>query len=158
MDTHTKCGAGPSKVTMEGTYSPADYFEDDVVLDRRTHRTIISDGRIEVTLHEFEPLPDPDCQSQVSRELLQVFQAQAILTGVPFEVTGLTLKRRFPDGTAEISVSASSSFTLSDSVNGPDLVLTDRHGNLIRDTKAERIDDARAFREQIQRHGENLLL
>jgi len=140
---------------MEGTYSPADYLEEAVTLQRSDYTARIAGGRIEVAFHEPETLPNADRQTAVSREVGQVFQARMILTCRPWEMTALTLKRRYPDGRSVMWLSVSDSIGLSDSL---DMVATDSDGNVVTDTKAERLADERDFREQTQRHAEDPLL
>jgi len=155
METHIESHAGASRVMMEGTYSPADYLEEAVTLDRPDYTALIAGGRIEVTFRELEPLPDADHQAAVSREVGQVFHTRMILTCRPWEMTALTLKRRYPDGSSVRWLSASDTLGLSDSL---DMVATDSDGNVVADTNAERLADERKFREQTQRHAEDPLL
>ena len=155
METHIESHAGASRVMMEGTYSPANYLEEAVTLDRPDYTALIAGGRIEVSFREPEPLPDADHQAAVNREVGQVFQTRMILTCRPWEMTALTLKRRYPDGSSVRWLSASDTLGLSDWL---DMVATDLDGNVVADTKAERLADERRFREQTQRHAEDLLL
>jgi hypothetical protein len=144
---------------LEGTYTPANYLEEPVELEGTDCTATITDCRIEVSFHEPELLPDADRQAAVSREVNQVFNTHMILTGRSAEVSALTLKRRRPDGKAESWVSVSVSSCLSEaSVCSPDIITTDAGGNVVRDTKAERLADEKAFREQCLRHAEDLLL
>ena len=145
------------RITLEGTYSPADYLEEAVTLERPDYTATIQEGRIEVIFREPEPLPDADRQAAVHREVAQVFHARMILTGRSSEMTGLTLKRRYPDGRADVWVSAASVIVVA-SVGAPDIIITDSEGNVVKDTKAERLADERKFQEQCLRHVENPLL
>lgn len=142
---------------MEGTYTPANYLEESVELEGTNYTATIADGRIEVAFREPEPLPDADRQAAVSQEVNQVFNTHMILTGRSVEVSGLTLKRRRPDGKADIWVSVSSCLCVVSGFSA-DLIITDADGSVVRDTKAERLADERAFREQCLQHTGNPLL
>ena len=145
MGEHTEPHSDLPQVVLEGAYSPTDYLEEPVTLERPGYTTTIKEGRIEVAFHDPEPLPDFNLQNAISREVSQVFQAQMILTAKPWEMTGLTLKRRYPDGTADVWVNASSVLAVA-SVGGISVVIKDADGNVIKDTRAERLTEHRAFR------------
>jgi hypothetical protein len=157
VDTHTEAHSGSPKVALEGTYSPPDYLEEVVSLKRPDYTTTIAEGRIEVLFREPQPLPDADRQVAVTREVRQVFQARMILTGRSSEMTGLTLSRRYPDGRRDVWVSVASLICVA-SVRSPDIILKDAEGNVVKDTKAERLADERGFQEQCLRHADNPLL
>jgi hypothetical protein len=158
MNTPTANHGGSPRVTLEGTYTPSDYLEEPVILDRPDYSAEIAEGRIEVTFRNPEPLPSADRQAAVDRDLRQVFSARMILTCQPWEMTGLDImKRRSPDGRTDIWWSvAPGDFRISGSP--ADFIHRDAEGNVIRDTKAERLADDRAFREQCLRHVENPLI
>ena len=60
MGEHTEAHSEPPRVTLEGTYTPPDYLEEPVTLERPGYTTTIKEGRIEVVFHDPEPLPDQD--------------------------------------------------------------------------------------------------
>ena len=157
MGEHPETHGGTPKLMLEGTYSPAGYLEESVTLERRDYTTTIKEGRIEVVFHHPEPLPDTACQAAVQREVTHVFQSQMVFTAKPWEMTGLTLRRHYPDGRADIWVSASSVFAVA-SVGGINVVISDADGNVIKDTRAERLADEQAFRDQCMQYAEDPLL
>jgi hypothetical protein len=157
MDTHAETQEVRPRVTLEGTYTPANYLEEPMELEGTDYTATIADGRIEVAFREPEPLPDADRQAAVSRKVEQVFNTHMILTGRSAAVTGLTMKRRYPDGRADIWVSVSSGFYLFSGCSA-DFLITDADGNVVRDTKAERLADIKAFRDQGLRHVADPLL
>ena len=157
MDTPTADHSGSPRFTLEGAYTPPDYLEEPVILDRPGYTAKIAEGHIEVTFRDPEPLPSADCQAVVDRDLPQVFMAHMILTCQPWEMTELRLLRRYPDGRRDIWLSAASGFYFV-SGSPADFIHRDAEGNIIRDTKAERLADDRGFREQCLRHVENPMI
>ena len=136
MSTESKSNLG--KLVMDGTYTPVGYFEEPVSQDRGEYAVAMSDGKVEVTLKRLDPLPTADEQAAIGRDVELIFQARCVLVGKPYESTGLTMKRYKPDGTRDIWVSAESAVFV---VMGgsTDQVVKDKDGNVIRDTKAERL-------------------
>jgi hypothetical protein len=156
MDKYNENDGHAPTVTLEGAYSPSDYLEEAVTLNRPDCTATIQEGRIDVVFREPEPLPDADCQAAISREVHLVFQARLIMTGRPWRSTGLTLRRRYANGSSDIWLSATS-MICAGSVGSPDIMMKDAEGNVVKDTKAERLTDERDFREQCLRHAEDLL-
>src|SRR5208337_4321587 len=142
---------------LEGTYSPTNYVEEAVTLKGPDYTITVNDGRIEVVFRTSEPLPDADCRAAVRREVERIFEARMVLSGQPWEMSGLTLKRHYPDGRKDVWVSATSLVAFA-SMPSPDVIITGSDGNIVSDTKAERQAAERAFREQCLRHKEDSLL
>src|SRR5271157_547064 len=153
MEAHS----APPRVTLEGTYTPPDYFEEPVTVERPGHTIMIKDGRIEVVFHDPEPLPDQECQSAIAREVSPVFQAHIILAQRAWEMTGLALHCRYPDGRESVSVNVLA-VGASIALGRVDCVTKDADGKVIRDSKAERLAEDRVFRDQRLRHREDPLL
>jgi len=146
MGTPIKTHGGSPRITLEGTHTPTDYLEEPVILERTDYTATIQEGRIEVIFRDPEPFPDVDRQAAVNREVRQVFRARMILTGRSSEVTGLTLKRHYPDGRADVWASGAAAGICIVTARA-DVIMTDSEGNVVRDTKAERLADERGFRE-----------
>jgi hypothetical protein len=142
---------------MEGTYPPADYLLEPATLELADYTARIRGGRIEVTFRDPQSPPDAERQAAIHREVEQVFQPRLILTGRPWEMTELRLKRHYPDGRADIWLTVASGACFV-SGSPADFILRDAHGNVLKDTKAERLADERRFQEHCLRHQAGPLL
>lgn len=146
-----------SCLTLEGTYTPSGYLEEPVTLDRPDYMAKLADGCVVVTFRAADSSPSDELQAALDRDLRQVFTACMILTCQPWEMAELRLHRRYPDGRKDVSLSAASgAYFISGSP--ADFSIHDAAGSVIKDTKAERLADHRAFREQCSRHAEDSLL
>ncbi len=157
MDTPAETLGERPRITLEGTYTPADYLEEPVELEGTDYTATIAAGRIEVSFREPEPLPDADRQAAIRRELDQIFDSHMILTCRSAAVTGLTLTRHQPDGRKDVWVYATANIILAGDTFRADTIVTDSEGNA-RDSRAERLADQRRFREQHSRQAEDPLL
>ena len=157
MGEHPETHGGTSKIMLEGTYSPADYLEEPVTLGRSDYTATIKEGRIEVIFHHPEPLPDTVRQAAVHREVAHIFHVHMILTGQSSEMTDLTLKRYYPDGRSDVWVNATG-LCIGVSLCKGVTAIEGAHGSVVKNTKAERLSDEQAFRDQYLRHIEDPLL
>jgi hypothetical protein len=144
-------------VTLEGAYTPSDFLEEPITLDRSDYTAEIAKGHIKVTFRNAEPLPDAVRQTAVDRDIRQVFAARTIFTCQPWQITELRLNRHYPDGRKDVWLSVTSGFCFV-SGSPADFIHCDAEGNVIKDTKAERLADQRGFQDQCLRHAENALL
>ena len=110
-----------------------------------------------VTFRPAEPFPSAELQAAAGRDLRHVFTARMILTCQPWEMTELRLHRRYSDGRKDVWLSAACGAHFI-SGSPADFSIHDAAGSVIKDTKAERLADHRAFREQCSRHTEDSLL
>lgn len=144
------------RVTLEGTYKPSNYFEEPVILERTGFVAKIDDGRIEVDFRDLGPLPTSIRQVEVSREVDLIFNARAILFENSAEVSALTMKCYYSDGTRDIYGSVIVMMCFG-SMKPTDFVLTNDQGKVVKDTKAERIADENSFRDQCLRHANDVV-
>lgn len=146
------------RLTLEGKYTPKGYFEEPVTVERERYRVGIDDGEIVATIDDPDPTVGERLRDEIDRLLVQVFDAQQVMTGRSHELGRLHMRRHYPDGRKDVWVSVESALTVTASVNAPDIQVTDSEGNIVRDTKAERLDEQRRFRDQCLRHAEDPVL
>lgn len=139
------------RLTLEGTYTPARYFEEPVCFEEAEYDVEIVDGKIIASIKDPDPQVGKMLGDEIDRKIKQIFDAQQVLTSRSHERTALGMVRYRPDGKRDIWVSASSAMVVA-TVNPVDLRVTDASGNVVRDSKAERLDDQRQFREQCRKH------
>ena len=157
MGEHTEAHSEPPRVTLEGTYTPPDYLEEPVTVERPEYTTTIKKGRIQVVFHDPEPSPNQERRFAIAREVSQVFQSHMVFTLRPWEITSLTLHCRYPDGREGVSINVSAPGATG-ALGKVDIVTKDADDNVITDTRAERLADARVFESQRLRHAEDPLL
>jgi hypothetical protein len=153
----TELGKHAVKLTLDGIYTPSDFFEEPVSLEREGYTAKLLDGKAEVTLKRTDPLPTTAEQETINQEIEKIFQIRGVVSGQSYTWTGLNLKRHYPDGRRDIWVSAKSALVIVQA-KPIDCMLTGKDGTILRDTKAERLARDKAFLDRCLTHAGDTLL
>jgi hypothetical protein len=141
----------PRKIVIEWSFEPADYFEEEVVVESDEYNLRIDDGHAQVTL-------DPKFVDEVdklmetfSADLESRFLAVQLMTHEPFHLSKASRYDVKDDGTKHHYVKAS--ITAKSSTGTVDLILLDADSNVVSDTKQDRIRKKRQFSEMAAKYG-----
>ncbi len=119
---------------VEWTYSPADYCEEPLEISCQDYYLTIKDGKVEVTTSRD---PRPDLCEQLDAELKYRFQGIQLVAHKPYELLAPSVSCHRSNGNRTLYIEGSSKITVSDHA---DLTITDKNGNVVADTRAERIE------------------
>jgi hypothetical protein len=140
------------EVTLEWEYTPPDCLEQCVSVSTADYSLVIDSGkataRLDPAFYDANPHVRDLAEEQVRSRLL----AAQLIASRPFELTGPAVTYLRDDGTARhmVDVACSAHIVLSESV---DIQVLDASGNVVRDTKQERIADKAALGALILKHG-----
>ena len=126
------------KIRLVWSYTPTDFFETTFETDRGPFHFQIQGGEITVSITDEHVDVDEAIIRQVYNELEDIFMGAQIVVHKPFNLPrDHTTYRKRPDGEEDIavSVSASTNVFLAAKV---DITLTDKNGNVVADTRADR--------------------
>lgn len=131
------------KTILEWQYKPSNYFEAPYSYFHSAYELVIKDGKAFATLANFQEPVDPTLLRSVEEKVKMIFAGRQFQTHQPFNLGGLRICQYKADGSQHVTIHASDIATLG--MSG-DLVMRDATGQVIRDTKAERIaEDARSL-------------
>ncbi|WP_169981109.1 hypothetical protein [Tautonia rosea] len=140
-----------TRLVLEGSYTPGDYFEGPVSLRGAGYTLTIDDGSIVATIDLPDPHVGQALRPEIEQAIGRVFDAQQVMTCRPHERTRLGMTRHHPDGRKDVWVLAESIIAIT-SVHPIDFRVTNAEGQITCDSRAERLDARRQFREQCVRH------
>jgi hypothetical protein len=137
-------------VILEWQYTPANFFEEPVVVSCPDYEIRIEDGKATATV-----APEAyDVEHRKREELHAVVDAQfsavRIVAHRRYQLSASSMSRVYPDGRRDVTVFAPTAHVQL-TAYPPDIRITDRAGNVVVDTKRERIDAERALAEAIGR-------
>lgn len=148
-------GSGPrmnkqDAVALEWTYTSDDFFEEPITLQRHDCSILIEGGRVTATV-----LPDEYDQEHRKRDELHelvdsYFRSVQLFTHRRFELPKPGMSRVYPDGRRDVTLFVESC-TMKMTCGRVDLIVSDSDGNVVRDTKRERIDSEKALARSIAR-------
>ncbi len=124
----------PAQLTLEWSYTPADFFEAPVDYTAPNYAVHIENGRAIATFGSDQP----DSVFPIAHNELEArFLGAQTVRNRPFQLSNYSSTRKRPDGTSHISVSMSE--TVHATIGAVDIVIRDAAGNVTSDTKADRI-------------------
>lgn len=139
---------------LEWTFTPSDYFEEAVDFPCRHGSFRISGGKAKLDILPNEYPSDHSLRMQLHRELNALFLAVQVLTHMPYKLTYPTVSKLYPDGRKDIYFYPKE-VTLAISCECGDFTIKDGAGNIVRDTKQERIIRRDRFAQRVAQHINN---
>ncbi len=126
------------KTVLECPYQPADFFEAPYRRSWGDCEILVDAGIATVTFaRPHDPLPE-SLKSRIESELDAIFCARQLRTHRQFHVGSPTTSQYTTDGSKSIAINISNA-ACAVTGGSVDIVLTDSVGNVIRDSRAERI-------------------
>lgn len=139
-------------VVLEWTFSPPDFFEEQINLKRDDYDLVIGRGKIEARInaevHEKNP---SSVRDDIHHALNDRFLGVQLLTHKPYELSKPSMYRVYPDGHKHYFIHVESG-VLFMSAGTADLTHIDKDGNVIRDTKAERIRKMKSLADLAEKY------
>ena len=135
-------------VLLEWNYSPPNFFEVPIVLARDDYTLSISDGMATATIEADVFDISPTMGDDLHEALRGRFLAEQLLTEKPFELLKPHKTRVHPDGHRDIFVEAEAGH-LRLSGGQLDVVIANAAGEVLVDTKKERVERKAALSELI---------
>ena len=145
------------KVIFEWSFSPPDYFEEQIDISRDIYSMIIADGKVLAEINSEHLNANPSIRSELHNALTSRFLAAQLLTHRSYELSSSSMTHIHPDGHKEYFLNCHDSIHATDSYN-VDLQVMDKDGNIISDSKKDLIEKKNAFADLITKHSiDNLL-
>lgn len=134
------------EIVVEWNYEPQDFFEDRVVIEFKDFEIVIDSGHAEVKIvpEYFDEIDN--LINELNEDLESRFLAVQIITHVPYRLSKPNRYDLRGDGTKNIYLQVDS-LSCTTSMGTVDIVIRDANGNIVSDTKQERIDKKKWFAE-----------
>ena len=124
------------KTVLEWAYQPADFFEFPYRMTMPDCEIQIQDGTVRVTLNSpLDPVPDA-LKSRIALEIEAIFRIRRLRTHKRFELKGSHTIQFAKDGGRRIDMSGT---CVAKATVRADMIALDSAGNVVQDTRAERI-------------------
>jgi hypothetical protein len=138
-------------VVLEWKFSPRDYFEEVIEIARQEYTMTIADGQAHAKIDSAIYEANPNMRQNLHDALNDRFLGVQLLTHRAYEISRSTMTRVHPDGRRDIFIEPEPTrIGISD---GPvDLQVTDKDGNVIADSKRDRIEKKKSLAELVTSH------
>lgn len=138
-------------VVLEWTFSPPDYFEEAVVIKRDTYTMTIDNGKVEARIDPDAYGQEHQMRDKLYRALNNRFLGVQVLSHKPYELSKASMYRLRPDGRRDVTIFPESVLAIA-SVGIPDIVVRDRDGNIVSDSRRERIEKKKDLAELAEKY------
>ena len=133
------------KVVIDWKYDPKDYFEGKIVISNENYKLDIVDGSVEARVDPEFFNESKDLMNDLHGQVESRFLAVQVMTHKPFKLSKPSRYDLRANGTKNIYLSVEP-IVIRTSINA-DLVVKDKNGNIVSDTKRDRIDKKKWFAE-----------
>ena len=145
------------QITLEWSFSPPDYFEEPINISRLDYNMSIADGKVVAELNSAIYDANPLLRKELHDALIGRFLGVQLLTHRAYKLASPTMAHIHPDGRRDISIELESQ-CLTSSMGSLDIQLTDKDGNIVSDSKKDRIEKKMNPAELVATHHADIVL
>ena len=133
------------KVILECNYTPNDFFEDPYSIERENYNIEIDNGKIKITMSFEFYKSKADTMDNISEEIFNLFIGAQTVNFKSFNLSGLTMYHIHHNGQKDITVFPKVIGCKISPSASADIIIQDKDGNIIEDTRVKRIEAKRHF-------------
>lgn len=136
---------------LEWKFSPSNYFEEPVEISRQDYTMTISDGQVQAKIDSALFEADPDMRQRLQDALNDRFLGVQLLTHRAYKLSRSTKTQVHADGRKDIFIEPEPARIVL-SAGTVDIQVTDKDGNVIADSKRDRIEIKKSLADLICTH------
>jgi hypothetical protein len=144
-------------VVLEWHFTPPNYFEQSITVSRDDYTMEIGNGKVVATIDAAVYDANPSMRDTLHGALNARFLAVQLLSHSPFELSKPTMARLHEDGHRDIFVELEGA-VLHLSGGLLDVQVTDKDGNVVSDSKRDRINRRQSLADLVSAHSGDVLL
>jgi hypothetical protein len=141
-------------IMLNWTFSPPDYFEEPIEISRQDYAMTIADGQVHAKIDSAIYEAKPEIRAELHEALNDRFLGAQLYTHRAYELSRPNVTRVHPDGRRDIFAEIEP-ICVKVSMGQVDVLVTDKDGNVITDSKRDRIDKKKSLAELIAAHRAN---
>lgn len=138
-------------VVLEWKFSPLDYFEESIQINRDDYVMSIDKGTVEARIRPEVYDKDQNMRDKLTAALNDRFLGVQLFSHKTYELSKASMYRLHPDGRRDVTMFLEPG-VLKVTGKGIDFTLNDKDGNVIRDSKRERIQKKQEFAELAEKY------
>lgn len=144
-------------VILEWTYTPENYFEAPFVKNEELCEITIDSGKVEARFKASDYDPEHKDRDVLHKKIDGLFQRRQLLIHKPYNLSKSTMYKLYPDGRRDATAFVEGAIARG-SAGIIDIIISDSDGNIIHNTRQERIDKENEFVELLSKHDNDILL
>jgi hypothetical protein len=136
---------------IEWTFSPPDYFEQSIHINRDTYNMWIESGKVEARVKDENYDEEHHMRDQLHESLNDRFLGVQLFNHIPFDLSKPSIYKLHPDGRKDLFINVESMVMVMD-VESVDLLVKDESGNVVGDTRRDRIEKKETLAELVEKY------
>jgi len=138
-------------VVLEWKFSPPDYFEEPIQIKRDDYVMTISNDTVEARIRPEIYDNDQSMRDRLHSSLNDRFLGVQLFSHKPYELSKASMYRLHPDGRKDITIFPEP-IVITVSMGEPDIIVKDKDGNVISDSRHERIQKKQKLAELAEKY------
>jgi hypothetical protein len=138
-------------VVLEWKFSPPDYFEEVIHIDRETYSIIIENGRIEARIDPTAYDQEHRMRDELHEALNDRFLGVQLLTHKQYELSNASMYRLYPDGHKDVTLFPEP-IVMTMTIDSTDIIVKNNEGNIVTDTRRDRIQKKKKLAELAEKY------
>lgn len=138
-------------VILEWDFSPSNYFEEPIEISRQNYMMTIDAGKATATIDYVVFNENPTLREEIQESLNNRFLGVQLFSHLPYELSKSKMIHVDADGGKHIFLEINSVVMLMTAGN-LDLQVKDKHGNIISDSKRDRVGKKMNLAELVAKH------
>lgn len=136
-------------VILEWTYTPAGYFEEPIRVVRDHYVMTMDNGKAEARINAVVFDQRPSLREELHHALNDRFLGAQLISHHTYTLSKPTMVRLHPDGRRDIFIQLESA-QIKLSAGSVDVRITDQEGNVVSDTRQERIERKKTIADLVE--------
>jgi len=135
-------------VLLEWEFSPPDYFEQDLTLKHDDCQLVIKEGKVEARIDPSVYDQNNKMRNSLYEFLNNIFSGVELYSHKPYKLSEASEIRLHADGRKDVVIYAKASIISTSSLT-VDTIICDKNGNIISDSKRDRIQKKQEFAQLV---------
>jgi hypothetical protein len=135
-------------IVLEWNFSPPDYFEEPIAVSRDEYTMSIAIGKVEARIPAAVYDANPSLRTNIHDALQDRFLAVQLLSHKAYHLSKSSMMRVHPDGRRDIFMELEPG-RLTLSGGSVDFQVIDKNGNIVSDSKRERLEKKRSLSDLV---------
>jgi hypothetical protein len=138
-------------VVLEWKFSPPDYFEEAIHIKRDDYVLTINNGTVEARIRPETYDKDQSMRDRLHASLNDRFLGVQLFSHKPYELSKASMYRLHPNGRRDITIFPEP-IVIKVSIGEPDIIVKDKDGTIITDSRQERIQKKQELAELAEKY------
>ena len=138
-------------VLLEWSFTPKDYFEDEIRIEREDYEMVIKNGLVKARIKPEVYNQEHAMRDSLHKSLNDRFLGVQLLTHKQYDLSKASMCRLHPNGRKDVTIFPESC-VMTMTVGSVDLIVKDKDGNVVSDSRRDRVEKKKELADLAEKH------